>query len=91
MPCSRIYEGLRAMEAHGACAREAARLGLLERAFALDDVADAPEAARAALDRIPDADKPSPAARAFLGYLDQAVNLRFGRPHRRGGRRRVLN
>lgn len=88
---SQIYQGLRAMDAKGDMARDAARQGFLEWTFALDDVADAPLEARVALDLLPDDDRPSPAAKAFLGYLDQTANLQISRPLRRGGRRRVLN
>ena len=91
MSFSRIYRGLDALDARGAPALEAARQGFLEWAFALDDAALAPEEARDALDRAPTAGTPSPAARAFLGFLGQAANTARARPVRRGGRRRMLN
>ena len=88
---SRIYRGLDAMNLQGARARQAARLGFLEWAFALDDMARAPEAARDALDNAPEGSHASPAARAFLDYLDEAARAPVRRGLRRGGRRRVLN
>lgn len=88
---SRIYRGLDALDARGAPALEAARQGFLEWTFALEDAALAPEEARDALDHAPADGTPSPAARAFLGFLDEAARATRTRPVRRGGRRRVLN
>lgn len=91
MHFTQIYRGLDALDLTGNEAREAARLGFLEWTFALDDVALAPEAARDALDMAPPDARPSPAAEAFLAYLDAAADARFRSGPRRGGRRRSLN
>ena len=91
MTIVRIFEGLDALTARGAPAQDAARQGFLEWVFALDADRSAAEAARDALLRLAPAPAASPAAAAFLGYLDEAARTTPSRPVRRGGRRRFLH
>lgn len=88
---AQIFKSLDDMDACGAGALEAARMGFLEWALSLDGDIPADQAARNALARLPRACDPSPAAEAFLDYLMQAALPRHGAPKRRGGRRRILN
>jgi len=85
MTVTQILNGLERMEAVGADADAAARMGLLEWAFALPGAAT-PEAARAALDAAPERVQ-SPAARAFVRYLGEASRT-APQPARRGRRSR---
>ncbi|MFD0858331.1 hypothetical protein [Roseovarius aquimarinus] len=85
MTVTQILNGLERVEAVGADADAAARMGLLEWAFALPGAAT-PEAARAALDAAPDRVE-SAAARAFVRYLGEA-STPMPPPARRGRKAR---
>ncbi|SEK35449.1 hypothetical protein [Roseovarius nanhaiticus] len=85
MTVTQILKGLDRMDAVGADADAAARMGFLEWAFALPGAAT-PEAARAALDTALDIsprEAQSPAARAFVAFLSEAT-LHVPPPARRG-------
>ncbi len=89
MTATRILDGLEHCDATGAEADTMARLGFLEWVFTLPTQATA----RAAQDALksPAAKNPdSAAARAFVGYLEQATQPVQG-VGRRGGRRMRLH
>lgn len=89
MTANRIIDGLEVSNATGAEAETVARLGFLEWAFTLPSAVTA-RAARDAL-KSPAAQNPdSEAARAFVGYLEQATHPVCA-VRRRGGRRLRLN
>lgn len=88
---ARIYRGLDRLELHGGPARDAARMGFLEWVFALEPDVCAARVARTELARLPDANAPSPAAAAFLGFVAEAARADRIAPRRKGGRRRVLH
>jgi len=81
MSVTQILNGLESIEAVGADADAAGRMGFLEWAFALPGAAT-PEAARAALAAAP-GEVQSPAAQAFLTFLSQAA-VHMPAPARRG-------
>ncbi|MFX0540549.1 hypothetical protein ACEWPM_002300 [Roseovarius sp. S4756] len=81
MSVKQILNGLERSDAVGADADAVARLGFLEWAFALPGAAT-PEAARAALKAAP-AEARSPAAQAFVRFLNQAT-MRASPRGRRG-------
>ncbi len=88
MSVTRILDGLEDSPATGQEADAAARMGLLEWVFAGSGVAT-PQAARDALAQ-PAAQNPrSPAARAFVAFLEQACHGLPSGPRRRG-RNRIL-
>ncbi|WP_306151916.1 hypothetical protein [Roseovarius sp. MMSF_3281] len=90
MTVTRILDGLEAMPATGAEADTAARLGFLEWAFAMPGDAT-PQAARDALRTEAAQEARSPAARAFVGFL-QAACVPVGAGRGRVARRaRVLH
>lgn len=81
---SRILNGLEAMDASGADAVNAARLGFLEWAFCATE-GGTPQAAKAALGQRDVQNASSDAARAFVGYLQEATQA-LAQPSRRRGR-----
>ena len=85
MTVTQILNGLETVPATGAEADSAARLGFLEWVFA-SPAAATPQAARDALKTEAAQEASSPAARAFVGFLQAAcVPMRGSRS---GGRRR---
>ena len=89
MTANRILDGLESLTATGAEADSVARLGFLEWVFTLPTTVSA-RAAREAL-QSPAAQTPnSAAARAFVGYLEQATHP-VAAARRRGGRRLRLH
>ena len=84
MTISRILDGLERSTAAGVEADKAARMGFLQ--WALSDSAGAtPQAARTALEALGPHCPSSPAAQAFVGFLEQAT--RTIAPNRRRGRK----
>ena len=89
MTANRILDGLEAVEAKGAEAEAAARLGFLEWAF-LDRDGGTPLAARQALSQPAAQNARSDAALAFVDYLREAARvMSMARPVRRGRMRRL--
>lgn len=90
MRVTRILNGLERSTATGPEADTMARMGFLEWAFAEAGPAT-PQAARRALS-LPEAQNPtSAAARAFVGFLEQAIQPIHNASARRGGRARRLH
>jgi len=86
MTVTQILDGLEAMPETGAEADSAARLGFLEWVFASPGAAT-PQAARDALATDAAQEASSPAARAFVGFLQAAcVPVRGARGRTRRGR-----
>ncbi|MEO3416409.1 hypothetical protein AAFO92_17295 [Roseovarius sp. CAU 1744] len=82
MSISRILDGLEVIDATGADALQAARLGFLEWAFCARD-GGTPQAARAALGSRAVQNASSDAARAFVSFLQEATQPLTPRPRRR--------
>jgi hypothetical protein len=86
MTVTQILNGLETVPATGAEADNAARLGFMEWVFASPRAAT-PQAARDALQTEAAQEASSPAARAFVGFLQAAcVPMRAGRGRARRGR-----
>jgi len=89
MTVTQILDGLEAMRETGDEADSAARLGFLEWVFAMPGTAT-PQAARDALSTAAAQEARSPAARAFVGFLQAAcVPVRGARGRTR--RTRVMH
>jgi len=89
MSVTQILDGLEAMPATGDEADSAARAGFLEWVFATPG-ATTPQAAREALETHAAQAASSPAARAFVGFL-QAACVPVSGARGRAGRGRVLH